>query len=322
MKATFNTSVIVVKLNNAMISQILAVYLCTQIHSNRSLKISGAATTYFIFFFIALGLLTYGFSSLLDKNVQGVYRNNMGEIVYKGEIEQDKVTEVIDLYQAGDTLVIRSSGGDLHAGMLLGDFINKHEMTVEVLDFCISSCANYVFLSAANKVLNTNSLVIFHGGPKQKNFRSLMQQAYGESVAPGTIFGREGYEAIISTKEVERGLTMRNRRAQCSKNEVVNRAGKCEEFGPEQRLQYIIYLENELYSRVSPAMDKNIPYYGHQGEYEETYNRYKYFGFYYSLDSLAQLGVENISVKNGGWEPASNPLFPQIYEVSGPFKML
>ena len=265
-----------------------------------------------------LGLLTYGFSSLLEKEVEGVSRNDAGEIVYKGIIEQDKVERVFALYQPGDVLLIRSSGGDLHAGIALGDFINKHRISVEVLDFCISSCANYVFLAGYEKILNANSMVIFHGGPKQANFRSLMQQAYGESVKPGTTFGREGYEAIISKKEVERNLTLANRRAmsQCGENQILNLLGQCETFGPEERLQYIIYLENELYARINAQMDKNIPYYGQQGQYEKIYNAYRFFGFYYSLDVLEQLGVTNVKVKGGSWQPQSNPLFTQVYEVS------
>jgi hypothetical protein len=262
--------------------------------------------------------LTFGFSTLLDKNVTGVNRNDNGEIIYSGTIDQDRVEKVIALYQPGDRLLIRSLGGDLHAGMMLGNFINTHKMSVEVLDLCVSSCANYVFLSGNEKILNANSLVVFHGGPKQANFRSLMQQAYSESAKPGTTFGREGFEAIISTREVRRRLSMRSSGAQsrCDKNEVLNVYGKCEEFGPEQRLQYIIYLEDELYSRVNPQMDKNIPYYGQQGNYQSIYEAYDYFGFYYSLDSLARLGVSNVSVKGGDWRPNTNPLFQEVYEVT------
>lgn len=263
-----------------------------------------------------LGLLTFGFSSLLEKSISGVSRNDSGEIIYSGEINYEKVRQVIALYQRKDRLKIRSPGGDLYAGMMLGNFINRHKMSVEVIDFCISSCANYVFLSAYNKILNPNSLVIFHGGPKQANFGSLMRQAYSETVIPGATFGRAGYEAIISVKQEGEDLGMRRSNSRCAKNEVLNVFGKCEVFGPEERLQYIIYLENELYSRVNPQMDKNIPYYGQLGLYQAIYEAYDYFGFYYSLESLARLGVSNVSVKGGDWLPQSNPLFRQVYEVS------
>jgi hypothetical protein len=271
-----------------------------------------------LFFFVVLSLLTYGFSALLDKNIRSVSRNDNGEIVYLGTIDRDRVEQVISLYQPGDRLLIRSLGGDLHAGMKLGNFINKHKISVEVIDFCVSACANYVFLSGQDKILNANSLVVFHGGPKQANFRSLMQQAYSAAAKPGETFGRVGYEAIISTKEVRRELRIQNTRSQlqCGDNQVLNIYGSCEEFGPEQRLQYIIYLEDELYSRINPLMDKNIPYYGQQGRYEFIYKAYEYFGFYYSLASLEAMGVTNVSVKGGDWRPYTNPLFQQVYEVT------
>lgn len=280
--------------------------------------ISSASATYFLFFIFILGALTYGFSVLLDKDVQGVSRNSQGEIIYVGSIEQERVEKVMALYQRGDRLLIKSAGGDLYAGIMLGNFIHQQKMSVEVLDFCISSCANYVFLSGYTKILNPNSLVIFHGGPKQANFRSLMQQAYLGSATPGTVFGKEGYEAIISVADVRRQLTMRNNSNAkvCGKNEVLNRRGECEVFGPEQRLQYIIYLEEELYSQVNPNMDKNIPYYGQQGRYEETYLGYEYFGFFYDIESLERLNVSNVSVRTGLWQPQLNPLFRQVYEVT------
>lgn len=270
-----------------------------------------------MFFIVILALFTYGFSSLLEKEVNGVSRTNNGEIVYVGTIDQDKVEKVMTLYEPGDRLIITSSGGDLYAGITLGDFIQQHRMSVEIVDFCISSCANYVFLSGYTKILNPSALVIFHGGPKQANFRSLMQQAYADDNPVNKTFGREGYEAIISTSDVKKKAKLGQDPTQsiCGRNEVLNVFGECEEFGPEQRLQYIIYLENELYSRVNPSMDKNIPYYGQLGEYESIYQAYRFFGFYYSLESLAKLNVENVSVKGDWWRPETNPLFRRIYEV-------
>jgi len=263
-------------------------------------------------------LLTFGFSKLFEKDTSGVRRTENGEIVYFGGIDQERVEKAMALYQPGDRLLIRSSGGDLDAGMEFGYFISERNMSVEVVDYCISSCANYVFLAGNPKILNTNSLVIFHGGPKQANFLSLMQQAYSASVELGQVFGREGYEAIISTKEARRPISMRYAKEQskCGKDEVLNNYGKCELFGPEQRLQYIIALEDALYSRIDPMMDKNIPYYGQQGKYESTYHAYDYFGFYYSLDSLAKLNVSNVEVKGGEWRPNTNPLFKDIYKVT------
>lgn len=278
----------------------------------------GSTFKFFVFFIALMTLMTYGFSKFFEGDTSGVSRSDDGVIRYIGSIDQDRVEKAIALYQPGDRLMIRSGGGDLHAGMMLGDFINKRRMTVEVLDFCISSCANYVFLAGERKILNPNSLVIFHGGPKQANFGSLMEAAYRDDAMPGTVFGREGYEAIISTNDVRQAVAAARARgaSRCEKDEVLNNAGQCEFFGPQQRLQYIIFLENELYSRINPLMDKNIPYYGQVGQYEDIYLAYQYFGFYYDLDTLKRLNVENLEVKGGQWRPEVNPLFQQVYEVS------
>lgn len=277
-----------------------------------------ATISYFLFFIFVLGLFTYGFSKLFENDTSGVSRSSSGDIVYFGEIDNDRVEKAISLFQAGDRLIIKSPGGDLEAGMKFASFINKNKMSVEVVDYCISSCANYVFLAGYEKRLNANSLVIFHGGPKQTNFRKLMELAYTEPVEPGKIFGREGYEAVISTAEAKRRINMRFEKEQspCNTDELLDDSGQCVYFGPEQHLQYMIYLENELYSQINPMMDKDIPYYGQRGEYEPTYQAYKYFGFYYSLASLEKLNVSNVEVIGGDWRPQNNPLFRDVYEVT------
>lgn len=227
---------------------------------------------------------------------------------------------MIELYRPGDRLIIRSGGGDLYAGLILGDFVRKHQMSVEIVDFCISACANYVFLAGETKILNPQALVIFHGGPKQDNFGSLMEQAYAEGVPAGTVFGREGYEAIIATSDSRQRVNVHTVNAQlkCDKDEILNRYGDCELFSPEQRLQYLIYLENELYSRINPLMDKNIPYLGQRGDYRSIYQQYRYFGFFYSLDALRKLNVDNVVVKGEQWHPYTNPLYQSVYEVLVP----
>ena len=68
---------------------------------DRSKFISSTSATYFLFFALFLAALTYGFSALIEKEAPGVSRNNEGEILYVGVIEQDKVEQVIRLYQSG-----------------------------------------------------------------------------------------------------------------------------------------------------------------------------------------------------------------------------
>lgn len=270
-----------------------------------------------IFFFASiLILMTWFFSSMFTPDIEGVERISHDQIRYHGPIDQYRVAEFIDLYQRGDRLIITSTGGDLYAGMSLGDFINRNRISVEVDDYCISSCANYVFLAGAKKILNTDSLVIFHGGPKQGNFLDLLTGAYSKNAKPGMVYGVEGFEAIVSVNEIKRQMYIgMPKEIQCADNELLTIYGECRKFSVPQKHAQIVAMENQLYRSIDPTMDINIPYYGQLGQYASIYRQYKYFGFYYNIESLKMLGVKNIELKSGKWEPQRNRLFDEVYLV-------
>ena len=254
---------------------------------------------------------------MLGPDVSGVKRFNNGVIQYFGPIDMQRVEKFKRLYRPGDKLLVNSNGGSLYAGIDMGNFIHQNRMTVEVANLCISSCANYVFLAAETKVLNKNSLVVFHGGPKQANFLSLMQQADASNAAPGTTFGQADYEGVVT---IESASAQRESRAsnygnQCEIGEIVNINGYCEAITAEQRLQYLIALEEQLYSDINANMDMNIPYRGQIDDFEQVYREYKYYGFFYSIESLRRLNVENVYTKDGEWSPQNNSLFNKVYEV-------
>jgi hypothetical protein len=46
-----------------------------------------------------------------------------------------------------------------------------------------------------------------------------------------------------------------------------------------------------------------------------VYLAYKYYGFFYSIESLKKLNVSNVYTKDGDWSPVSNPLYNKVYEV-------
>ena len=62
-------------------------------------------------------------------------------------------------------LAIRSPGGEVNTGMALGTWVHAHRLTVKVMEFCLSSCANYVFPAAPQKIVSNVAVVGFHGGP-------------------------------------------------------------------------------------------------------------------------------------------------------------
>ena len=60
-------------------------------------------------------------------------------------------------------LVITSSGGEVRAGIELGSWVHDKQLDIEVPEYCLSSCANYVFTAGNNKIINQGAMVAWHG---------------------------------------------------------------------------------------------------------------------------------------------------------------
>lgn len=73
-------------------------------------------------------------------------------------------------------LLITSQGGSVLAGVRLGEWVRTRGISVVVDQLCMSSCANYVFPAGREKIIRPNSLVVWHGGAEQKNFREMRQR--------------------------------------------------------------------------------------------------------------------------------------------------
>jgi len=82
---------------------------------------------------------------------------------------------LIALYEAQEIkptlLRIRSGGGDIVAGMDVGEFVHRNQIAVHVMDYCASSCANYVFTAGKHKTLGRGAFVAWHGSAIQKVWR-------------------------------------------------------------------------------------------------------------------------------------------------------
>jgi hypothetical protein len=96
------------------------------------------------------------------------------ELLYRGRLDPEGVDAVIALYNSLDTkpttLAIRSTGGSSGSGITLGEFVHSHAMTVRVVDYCGSSCANYVFTAAPRKILSKRAIVWWHGAVRSSLF--------------------------------------------------------------------------------------------------------------------------------------------------------
>src|ERR1700733_1258534 len=63
------------------------------------------------------------------------------------------------------TLLINSDGGWTEPAIQLAKLAELNHWLVVVKHFCLSSCANYIFLSRADKIVLPNSIVGWHGAP-------------------------------------------------------------------------------------------------------------------------------------------------------------
>lgn len=61
-------------------------------------------------------------------------------------------------------LVVRSVGGDAATAIQLAERLQSLNAKVTVVDYCMSSCANYFFAAIEDRNIDGTALVLFHGG--------------------------------------------------------------------------------------------------------------------------------------------------------------
>ncbi len=95
-----------------------------------------------------------------------IRRIDSGTVSYRGEIGKGSRQHLLRYLDAATTtLVITSEGGSADEGMLMAEELRSRNIRLVVDKYCMSSCANYLFLAALQKTVNPGSLVGFHGGP-------------------------------------------------------------------------------------------------------------------------------------------------------------
>ena len=97
-----------------------------------------------------------------------------GALVYEGEITHESNTLLFNAFKKTENkpsrLIVTSLGGEIGAGLELGNWIIENELDIEVSKHCFSSCANYVFPAGRKKYLRKNSIIVWHGSAWQENW--------------------------------------------------------------------------------------------------------------------------------------------------------
>jgi hypothetical protein len=209
------------------------------------------------------------------------------------------------------TFVVKTSpGGDIASALALGILIHRHNWDVEIVDYCASACANYIFATGKTKYLNRHALLMFHGGVHQVNLQEMTERFFpvpetdgapAESVTLGQV-NKENTLSVgpksIAYKEVHKFLSIPD------------------ESTPAEGVRALRNASDQLYQEL--GINPLLPTYGQIGDHEPTYKSYKYLGFIYRLDSLRRFGVGNIELKDGEWHPERHPAYKEVYEVTYP----
>ena len=94
-------------------------------------------------------------------------------LTYRGAIDAERNSALFARARdvmSPERMVITSGGGSVKAGIALGRWVREQGLTLVVEDYCLSSCANYVFTAATRRIIRPGAAVGWHG-----NYRHLLE---------------------------------------------------------------------------------------------------------------------------------------------------
>lgn len=62
-------------------------------------------------------------------------------------------------------LVVTSYGGELTNSIMISRYLRKYDYSVIVSEFCLSACAQFIFIGSNKRIVSEGGVVAFHGGP-------------------------------------------------------------------------------------------------------------------------------------------------------------
>jgi ATP-dependent protease ClpP protease subunit len=205
------------------------------------------------------------------------------QIIYRGNLTAEANAEVFSLYETSPVkptlLSIRSPGGPIDAGLELGEWTHQRGLNVRVDDLCFSSCANYVFTAGAQKYLGKDAIIGFHGGASSDSFNMSQMNA--------TLAKIPAQQRDKIRNDLEQQL--------------------------KQYLEANRKRESDFYTRIQ--VSQKITTLGHDSIYH-IYQKTGFRGWYYSLDDMAKLGLKNIQMIDGKWQPERHEQRYKIFRVS------
>lgn len=234
---------------------------------------------------MALTLITliYFFCSTQVVSASTQVRLDGHQIIYRGGLTAEANAKVFALYEKATVkptlLSIRSPGGPIDVGLALGEWTHQQRLDVRVDEFCFSSCANYIFTAGVKKILGKDAIIGFHGGASSDSFNMAQMNATLARIPA------EQREKVREDVEQQLKAYIESNRKR----------------------------EADFYQAISVA--QKITTLGQEGVYH-IYQKTGFRGWYYSLDDMEKLGLKNIHVVGGDWNPERQENRYKIYRVS------
>lgn len=109
-----------------------------------------------------------------------VYLDDSNILHYEGKLSKEAHQELFKLFHHANSrpnqLSIDSTGGEVFLGLELAHWVYDNNINVHVKGLCASSCANYIFPAANKKLLNKDSVLLWHGGSLQPSVSELIAE--------------------------------------------------------------------------------------------------------------------------------------------------
>lgn len=211
-------------------------------------------------------------ASAQDVETTQAYVSN-GQLEYVGDLDEAANRKLFALYETlspkPTVLSIRSPGGEVNAGMTLGTWVHDHGIDVRVMEFCLSSCANYVFPAGIKKIVSNFAVIGYHGGPADP--AKMQLDAYSQAMYDG--LSPEKRKAFMDDIAA---MSMRDGRRESAYFRQIGVRGDISSLGQQSRY--------EQFARAHPDSA----------------------GWTYTLEGFASLGVRDILVINPPWKPGGN----------------
>jgi ATP-dependent protease ClpP protease subunit len=219
----------------------------------------------------ALLPLLFGASMACAADTATQVFHDHGELHYVGPLDEQANARLFALYDSlkekPDTLAIRSEGGSTTQGLALGQWVREHKLDVKVLEYCLSSCANYVFPAGVHKVVSNFAVIGLHGGLSSTSFN------YDDA-----------------TKKMFAAMPPKKRQALIDEINASIRGDAVKEQAYFKTLgvrgDYVTLGQEERYQKLYRDDPKTV-------------------GWTYSLEDFGRMGIHDISVINPPWRPGA-----------------